>query len=60
MEIRSCQDVCKLAGTDSCPNEDWEEGCREFECNCSKIKFVGSNMHGNYYKCKICGEESES
>ena len=39
---------------------DEEKGCCDnFICNCSEVRYIGSNKHGSYYKCKICGEEEE-
>lgn len=34
--------------------------CEYFLCNCSRVKHLGSNRHGSYYKCTVCGEETES
>ena len=54
--MMSCRDICRHA--DEC-DKDTEEGCDDFYCNCSRVKFVGSSKHGNYYKCLVCGEEGE-
>ena len=42
----------------ACGDEDLGV-CEHFICNCSDVKFIGSNRHGSYYKCRVCGEESE-
>ena len=44
-------------------NEEYEEyepeSCQEFECNCSQVRYIGSNKHGSYYRCSKCGVEEE-
>jgi len=56
---------CPLA--DTCENyssgnelcQDEKDSCDEFECSCTRTTYLGSNCHGNYGKCKVCGAEGE-
>lgn len=57
-----CFELCDNYEEEECRNYLSPEGtgCNLFVCNCSKVKWIGSNKYGNYYKCLVCGEESES
>lgn len=69
-----CSNYQDCSLSDLCERASWPKGsilsmadffeeqnyqCEAFLCNCSKTKFVGSNKHGNYGKCPVCGEEGE-
>jgi len=53
-------DTCRNYSRDDELCQEAEDGhCSNFECSCSLMVYLGSNRHGNYGKCPVCGDEGE-